>query len=212
MISNEDVDRLVRGHGHVMTTSGDKIGNIGAIYPDGRSMQPAWVATKTGLTAGSALLVPLEGARIDGPDILVPFSKEQIKDAPHIKTTHGPSDEEARRLRDHYQPGAGLRTYGEAKRDAGDGRGAGADDVGAGGVGPGGAGTDAGDGGASGTGAGRGAGGGAAVGYEQALTEGESREASPDPVTGDKEFLPNGQIGPAPVSEDELGGDIRGNG
>jgi hypothetical protein len=191
MISNEDVDRLVRGHGHVMTTSGDKIGNIGAIYPDGHSMQPAWVATKTGLTAGSALLVPLEGARIDGPDILVPFSKEQIKDAPHIKATHGPSDEQARRLRDHYQPGTGLRTYGEAKRDAGDGGGSGAGSASAAGVGD---------------------GGGAGEGYEQALTEGESREASPDPVTGDKEFLPDGQIGPAPVPEDELGGDIRGNG
>ena len=105
MISIEDVDRLVRGHGHVMTTSGDKIGNIGAIYPDPRSAQPAWVATKTGLTAGSALLVPLEGARIDGADILVPFSKEQIKDAPHIAAAQGPSEEDARRLREHYQPG-----------------------------------------------------------------------------------------------------------
>jgi hypothetical protein len=201
MISIEDVDRLVRGHGHVMTTSGDKIGNIGAIYPDPRSAQPAWVATKTGLTAGSALLVPLEGARIDGADILVPFSKEQIKDAPHIAAAQGPSEEDARRLREHYQPGARLRTYGEARREAGD--------DGVPGGGPGGAGSGGAGGGA---GASRDAGGSPASGYEKALTEGESREASPDPITGDKEFLPDGQIGPAPVSEDELGGDVRGNG
>lgn len=169
MISNEDVDRLVRGHGHVMTTGGDRIGSIGAIYPDRNTAQPAWVAAKTGLTAGSTLLVPLEGARIDGLDILVPFSKDQVKDAPHLAADHGPSAEEEQSLRQHYQPGAGLRTYGEAKEEAGDD-------------------------------------GGPASGDEEALLEGASEQASPDPITGDKEFLPDGRIGPGPVPDDDLGG------
>jgi uncharacterized protein (TIGR02271 family) len=118
MLTRENIDELLNRGGNVLTTDGDKIGSIGQVYVDDDSDQPTWVTVKTGLFGTSESFVPLEGARLEGNDILVPYTKDQVKDAPRVENDGHlePADED--RLYEHYSLG---RTYSEARADMGGG-------------------------------------------------------------------------------------------
>lgn len=118
MLTRENMDELLNRGGNVLTTDGDKIGSIGQVYVDDDNDQPTWVTVKTGLFGTSESFVPLEGARLEGNDILVPYSKDQVKDAPRIENDGHlePTDED--RLYEHYSLG---RTYSEARAGMGGG-------------------------------------------------------------------------------------------
>ena len=117
MLTREDIDTLLDRDGNVLTTDGDKIGSIGQVYVDDDSDQPTWVTVKTGLFGTSESFVPLEGARLEGSDILVPYTKDQVKDAPRVDNDGHlePADED--RLYEHYGMG---RTYTDATAGTGD--------------------------------------------------------------------------------------------
>ncbi|WP_458111151.1 PRC and DUF2382 domain-containing protein [Arthrobacter sp. R1-13] len=116
MLTRDNIDELLDRGGSVLTTDGDKIGSIGQVYIDDDNDQPTWVTVKTGLFGTSESFVPLEGARLEGNDILVPYSKDQVKDAPRVENDGHlePTDED--RLYEHYSLG---RTYSEAKAGIG---------------------------------------------------------------------------------------------
>jgi uncharacterized protein (TIGR02271 family) len=110
MLAKEHIDDLMNRSGNVLSTDGEKIGSIGQIYADDDSGQPTWVTVKTGLFGTSESFVPLEGAQRQGDDIVVPYSKDQVKDAPRVDTDGHLDPAEEDRLYDHYQLGGG-RTY-----------------------------------------------------------------------------------------------------
>ena len=114
MISNEHIDRLLAGHGHVVGTDGDKIGGVGQVYADDNTGQPNWVTVKTGLFGTRESFVPLEGARVDGDDIVIPYTKDQVKDAPGVDPDGHLDPAEEDRLYQHYSLGNGQRTYTDA--------------------------------------------------------------------------------------------------
>lgn len=116
MLTRENIDELLNRGGNVLTTDGDKIGSIGQVYVDDDNDQPTWVTVRTGLFGTSESFVPLEGARLEGNDILVPYTKDQVKDAPRIEIDGHlePTDED--RLYEHYSLG---RTYSEARAGMG---------------------------------------------------------------------------------------------
>ncbi|MDP9696755.1 UNVERIFIED_ORG: uncharacterized protein (TIGR02271 family) [Arthrobacter globiformis] len=58
----------------------------------------------------SESFVPLEGAQRQGDDIVVPYSKDQVKDAPRVDTDGHLEPAEEDRLYQHYQLGGG-RSY-----------------------------------------------------------------------------------------------------
>jgi uncharacterized protein (TIGR02271 family) len=64
----------------------------------------------------SESFVPLEGARTEGNDIVVPYSKDHVKDAPRIDADRPLEPAEEDRLYQHYQLDTG-RTYTEATTD-----------------------------------------------------------------------------------------------
>ena len=70
--------------GTVHDSSGDKVGKVGQLYLDDSTGDPNFVTVKTGLLGGNESFVPLDGARIDGDEIHVPYTKDVIKDAPNI--------------------------------------------------------------------------------------------------------------------------------
>lgn len=86
---------------------------------DNNDGQPSWVTARTGLFGMSESFVPLEGARTEGNDIVVPYSKNQVKDAPRIDADRPLEPAEEGRLYQHYQLDTG-RTYTEATADAAD--------------------------------------------------------------------------------------------
>jgi uncharacterized protein (TIGR02271 family) len=119
MLAKEDIEELLNRGGNVLSSDGAKIGSIGQIYTDDDNGQPTWVTVKTGLFGISESFVPLEGARIEGDDVVVPYSKDQVKDAPRVDADAHLEESEEERLYEHYQLG-GVRTYTDATtgRDA----------------------------------------------------------------------------------------------
>ena len=82
---------------------GEKIGKIDELYYDRDGGQPEWALVQTGLFGTKKTFVPLLGANPTGEDVSLPVSKSQVKDAPRIGADQELSDEEERRLFEHYQ-------------------------------------------------------------------------------------------------------------
>ncbi|MBT2566259.1 YsnF/AvaK domain-containing protein [Arthrobacter sp. ISL-85] len=120
MISNEHIDALLDGRGDVLGTGGEKIGAVGQVYSDDDTGQPKWVTVKTGLFGTRESFVPLEGARMQGEDLVVAYSKDQVKDAPGVDPDGHLDPAEEDRLYQHYRLGGGQRTYTDATTDTRD--------------------------------------------------------------------------------------------
>ncbi|MDQ1103053.1 hypothetical protein QE364_003501 [Nocardioides zeae] len=85
------------------TQAGDKIGKVGQLYYDDATGQPAFVTVNTGLFGMRESFVPVTDATLDGDRLTLPFTKEQIKDAPSVDVDGGHLDEaEEARLWQHY--------------------------------------------------------------------------------------------------------------
>lgn len=73
--------------GHtVVDESGEKVGKVTEIYMDDETGQPEWLTVKTGLFGGRSSFVPLAGATAQDDDLMVPYSKDKVKDAPRVET------------------------------------------------------------------------------------------------------------------------------
>ena len=96
-------------------TNGDKIGSVGHVYLDDETGQPEFASVNTGLFGMNESFVPITDANVDGDRLVVPFSKDQVKDAPNVDVDSGHLDEaEERRLYEHYD-----MTYSERTSDSG---------------------------------------------------------------------------------------------
>jgi uncharacterized protein (TIGR02271 family) len=81
---------------------GNKIGKIDDIYLDDRTGEPEWLAITTGLFGTRRSFVPLADARMEGDDVMVPYDKDMVKDAPNAEHDGHLSPEEEERLYHHY--------------------------------------------------------------------------------------------------------------
>ena len=102
MISNEQVEGLMAASGNVLGPNGDKIGSVGTFYLDDQINEPAWVTVNTGLFGTSETFVPLSEASVEGIDVLVPYSKDEVKNAPQIASDGSISAEEEVTLYRYY--------------------------------------------------------------------------------------------------------------
>jgi uncharacterized protein (TIGR02271 family) len=102
MLTTENIDDLLQRNGNVLSADGDKIGSVGQVYADDADGQPTWVTVKTGLFGTSESFVPLQGARLEGSDVVVPYTKDQVKDAPRVDTDGHLEPSEEDRLFAHY--------------------------------------------------------------------------------------------------------------
>lgn len=113
MITTAQAQQLVTGRGRVVTTTGDKIGDIGQVFLDDQTEQPGWVTVRTGLFGGAESFVPLRDAEVQGDDVRVPYDKATVKDAPRISDSEGHlSEDEEATLFAHYDV-----TDGDTDRD-----------------------------------------------------------------------------------------------
>ncbi|HKS03294.1 MAG TPA: DUF2382 domain-containing protein, partial [Arthrobacter sp.] len=126
MLTKEHIDDLLNKNGNILSADGDKIGSLGQVYADDDNGQPTWVTARTGLFGTSESFIPLEGARLEGADIVVPYTKAQVKDAPRVDSDGHLDPAEEDRLYDHYQLNGNV-TYSEAANGHGAGFGRTAD-------------------------------------------------------------------------------------
>jgi len=127
MISTDEIKRLSSGGGNVVAAEGTKIGGIGQVYLDDQTARPEWVTVKTGLFGTAESFVPLAQANLSGNDIVVPFDKDKVKDAPRVSDSDGhlSRDQEAELYRyyglDYGDPGleSGLASGVDSGLDSG---------------------------------------------------------------------------------------------
>jgi uncharacterized protein (TIGR02271 family) len=90
---------------------GEKIGKVGQLFLDDQTGQPEFVTVNTGLFGTSESFVPVADATYNGDRLVVPFSKDKVKDAPNVDLDGRHLDEsEEQRLYDYY----GMSSSGTA--------------------------------------------------------------------------------------------------
>ncbi|MFC4396508.1 DUF2382 domain-containing protein [Arthrobacter sedimenti] len=112
MISTENLSTLSTAGGNVIGSDGSKIGSIGQIYADDQTSEPTWVTVKTGLFGTHESFVPLDTATQDGKDIVVPHTKDEVKDAPRVAPDGHLEPEEEDRLYTYYERSGGAAYTG----------------------------------------------------------------------------------------------------
>jgi uncharacterized protein (TIGR02271 family) len=115
MLNRENIESLLNKGGNVIGSDGEKIGSIGQLYADDDTGEPTWVTVKTGLFGTSQSFVPVEGAHSQGDDLVVPYTKDHVKDAPRVDVDGHLTPEEEDRLYTYYERGA--RTYSDTRSD-----------------------------------------------------------------------------------------------
>jgi uncharacterized protein (TIGR02271 family) len=115
MLNRENIESLLNKGGNVIGSDGEKIGSIGQLYADDDTGEPTWVTVKTGLFGTSQSFVPVEGAHDQGGDLVVPYTKDHVKDAPRVDVDGHLTPEEEDRLYTYYERGA--RTYSDTRGD-----------------------------------------------------------------------------------------------
>jgi uncharacterized protein (TIGR02271 family) len=79
------LDRLQDARGAtVYDSAGEKIGKVEEIFYDDETNQAQWIGIGTGLFGTKRVLVPVQGATLGDDGYTVPYSKDQVKDAPDI--------------------------------------------------------------------------------------------------------------------------------
>ncbi len=96
------------------TADGDKLGSIDTLYADREDGHPTFATVNTGLFGTSTSFVPLESAELEGDDLVVPYSKDTVKDAPQIDEDSELTPDEEDRLYQHYGLTGGAATAGTA--------------------------------------------------------------------------------------------------
>jgi uncharacterized protein (TIGR02271 family) len=112
-MGNNDHGRFI---GQTLYSSdNEKVGKIGQVFLDDDTDRPEFLTVNTGLFGMNESFVPAADATVDGEGVRVPFTKDQVKDAPNVDVDSGHLDQsEERRLYEHY----GL-TYSERSSDSG---------------------------------------------------------------------------------------------
>jgi hypothetical protein len=83
--------------------SGSRIGRVGQVYTDVQTGLPGWCTVNTGLFGVNESFVPLAQADLRGDRLVVPYAKDQVKDAPNLDPASGHlSKREEAALYRHY--------------------------------------------------------------------------------------------------------------
>jgi uncharacterized protein (TIGR02271 family) len=99
-----------------LDADGSKVGKIGHVYLDEATGQPVWVTVATGMFGTRQSFAPVYGSRVDGDQVVLAVSKDQIKDAPNIDDDERISPSEQDALYQHYSSylGGGQTGYSES--------------------------------------------------------------------------------------------------
>ncbi len=100
MISTADYDTLAGMT--VKGTDGDKIGKVQDVYASTDDSTPTFVTVSTGMFGGKASFVPVAEATLTDDELVVPYTKDQVKDAPNLDSDEELTAEEEDRLYSHY--------------------------------------------------------------------------------------------------------------
>lgn len=94
----------------------NKIGKLSTVYLDDRTDEPTFATVSTSKLVTSESFVPLRGARVDGSEVHVQVTKDQVKDAPSVEVGRDLTADDENRLYEYYQlDGGGTDAVGSAR-------------------------------------------------------------------------------------------------
>jgi hypothetical protein len=100
----------------VFDRDGEKIGTLREIYLDEHE-RPAWGSVHTGLFGLRETFVPLAEVQALEDDLQVPYTQEQVKDAPSVDPDVQLSPEEEEQLYSHYRVDEGAEEVAQTDDD-----------------------------------------------------------------------------------------------
>lgn len=106
----------------VYDVDGNKLGDAKHVYYDDVTGEPDWLSVKTGMFGTSESFVPIHDASMVQDHLEVAYSKNKVKDAPHVDVDSGGhlSQQEEHRLYEHYNLGGNtVGRFGPGDRDEG---------------------------------------------------------------------------------------------
>lgn len=106
MISETQIRSVIGSTAY--STEGDKIGSVGQLYLDDSTGEPDFVSVNTGLFGMRESLVPIRDANLEGDRLVLPYSKDKIKDAPNLDSDGHLEPADEQRLYEHYGLGTGT--------------------------------------------------------------------------------------------------------
>ncbi len=110
-MTTQEAFRQWSGH-DVVDQSGAKVGTVADIYFDDETGEPDWCTVKTGLFGSHVSFLPISGMNSDENVLVAPWTKAQVKDAPHIDPDGHLTPTQERELYEYY----GL-SYGDGDMD-----------------------------------------------------------------------------------------------
>ena len=78
------------------------LGTVEDVYADIRSGRPQWAAVRSGLFGTDVSLIPLTRAECDDRSLRIPYSVQEVRDAPHRASGTVMSRKEEANLFRHY--------------------------------------------------------------------------------------------------------------
>ncbi len=87
---------------------GNKIGSIGQVYLNDETGQPDWITVNTGLFGTKEHFAPLAGSSFNGDQLVLPFDKNVVKDAPDVADASHLDVDEQEALYSYYDRYLGV--------------------------------------------------------------------------------------------------------
>ena len=98
-------------------SDGDKIGKVEQVFLDDNTEEVTFVTVNTGLFGTKESFVPADGAQQDGDRLVLPYTKDVVKDAPNVDADQHLSPAEEEEIYRYYQMNY-SGTGGRDDRDA----------------------------------------------------------------------------------------------
>jgi uncharacterized protein (TIGR02271 family) len=99
---------------HVVGPDGERIGKVADVYESTDGGGPTFGTVHTGLFGTSASFFPLGEAELRDDDVVIPFSKDVVKDAPRVENDEELTAPEEERLYEYYAGRTGGATRSSA--------------------------------------------------------------------------------------------------
>ncbi|MDP9465967.1 MAG: YsnF/AvaK domain-containing protein [Actinomycetota bacterium] len=93
---------------HVKGPDGENIGKIADVYESTDGSGGTFATVNTGLFGGGSSFFPLDAAELRGDDVVVPYSKSFVKDAPRVENDEELTAPEEQRLFEYYSQAGGM--------------------------------------------------------------------------------------------------------
>ena len=87
---------------HVLDADGRRLGRVKHIYDSDRAGELTWVSVATDGPGRRSRFVPLQGARLDGPDLRLAYAGDLVDGSPEVSDDDEVDSTQEGRLRAHY--------------------------------------------------------------------------------------------------------------